>query len=782
MPQTPEDIARGRIEKSRREGATVLYLIGLGLTQLPPEIGQLTELTELDLHGNQLTALPPEIGQLTQLTLLSLRGNRLTALPPEIGQLTALTALCLDGNQLTALPPEIGQLTALTLLDLRGNRLSALPPEIGQLTALTQLFLNLNRLTALPPEIGQLTALTSLYLPGNQLTALPPEIGQLTELTELSLADNRLTTLPPEIGLLLKLKNLDLTYQGFEHLPPEIGKLTALKRLILYACYLESLPPEIGKLSRLKHLELGNNPIRELPVELGHCSDKLVIGGLDSIHLSFPPMDVASLGTSAILRYLRAVEQGEETVWESKVLIVGEGAVGKTRLYRALRGDEWVEGAPDTGATVGIEIGPLDLPHLTELDVEMHLKCWDFAGQDVTHATHQFFFSERTLFVVCWNARAGWEAGKLRKWLANIRDRAPHATVLLVATQCDEPHSDYPESELRAEFPQIVATFKTSSKDGDGIVELRWAIAEHAEHLPMMGLRWPESWRAGQQAVAALAAEEPYADLPKVVTVLREHGLEAEDAEVLLRWLHELGEVLFYHDDEDLAGTVMLDPQWVTKRVGLVLASHEVQEAKGVLTRDCLALLWAGTTPAIREHLLRMMERFDLAYRVPDHEADRSLVVERLPQNPPEYEAGWKEWEGQPEVRLRYRLKAMHPGIPTWFIARCHRFSCGFHWLRGVLFQDHAKDARHLALIVANGTERTVDFTVRGAQPWTFLPLLKDGFEDTVTKRYPGLDVGTPRALPRHAEGWEGVRLRVRTGRSRSAALAGGPDGEGIFR
>ena len=45
------------------------------------------------LSGNQLTTLPPEIGQLTALTRLNLFDNQLTTLPPEIGQLTALTEL-----------------------------------------------------------------------------------------------------------------------------------------------------------------------------------------------------------------------------------------------------------------------------------------------------------------------------------------------------------------------------------------------------------------------------------------------------------------------------------------------------------------------------------------------------------------------------------------------------------------------------------------------------------------------------------------------------------------
>jgi hypothetical protein len=149
---------------------------------LPPEIGQLTQLTSLFLFDNQLTALPPEIGQLTQLTELSLSTNKLTALPPEIGQLTQLTSLSFSANKLTALPPEIGQLTQLTSLDLKWNKLTALPPEIGLLTKLTTLRLESNKLTTLPPEIGLLVNLEEpstyggLKLDNNSLESPPPEI------------------------------------------------------------------------------------------------------------------------------------------------------------------------------------------------------------------------------------------------------------------------------------------------------------------------------------------------------------------------------------------------------------------------------------------------------------------------------------------------------------------------------------------------------------------------------------------------------------------------------
>jgi hypothetical protein len=124
------------IEQAKSEEQAELSLSKEGLTELPPELGQLSKLRFLHLGNNQLTALSPELGQLSQLTGLSLWGNLLTALPPELGQLSQLEALILWGNQLTALPLELGQLSQLKTLYLHSNQLTALPLELGQLSQL----------------------------------------------------------------------------------------------------------------------------------------------------------------------------------------------------------------------------------------------------------------------------------------------------------------------------------------------------------------------------------------------------------------------------------------------------------------------------------------------------------------------------------------------------------------------------------------------------------------------------------------------------------------------
>ena len=129
---------------------------------IPPELGKLSELTQLRI-GKQLTGpIPPELGNLTNLIWLELSYNQLSGpIPPELGKLTNLEWLELGANQLTgSIPPELGNLTKLTWLDLGANQLSGpIPPELGSLTNLTRLDLHYNQLNGtIPPQLGKCPA------------------------------------------------------------------------------------------------------------------------------------------------------------------------------------------------------------------------------------------------------------------------------------------------------------------------------------------------------------------------------------------------------------------------------------------------------------------------------------------------------------------------------------------------------------------------------------------------------------------------------------------------
>ncbi|WP_445636644.1 hypothetical protein NSTC745_01579 [Nostoc sp. DSM 114161] len=684
--------------------------------------------TQLDLSNNQLSSLPPEISQLSSLTRLYLSNNQLSSLPPEISQLSSLTRLDLHNNQLSSLPPEICQLSSLTTLYLHNNQLSSLPPEICQLSSLTTLYLSNNQLSSLPPEISQLSSLTTLYLSNNQLSSPPPEICQLSSLTRLDLDNNQLSSLPPEISQLSSLTTLYLDNNQLSSLPPEISQLSSLTRLYLQNNQLSSLPPEISQLSSLTRLYLQNNP------------------------LTSPPPEIVEQGIQAIFSYLRERLEGSQRQWVSKLLVVGEGGVGKTSLLRALRGEEF---DAQESTTHGIEIKSLELTHLTQADTSMELNTWDFGGQEIYHATHQFFLTNRSLFLLAWNARLGFEQSKLYYWLDTIKALAPESPILLVATHIDERDADLPLKELRDKYPQIVEHYKISSKKGDGIEELRQAIAEAAAKLPLMGEIWPTTWLNAANAIRSEANK--YITPQQLWDIMADSNVADISKEVLAQWLHELGEILYFQDNEELNDTVILKPQWVTEYISKVLESKDVSDRFGIFTRQEMDRLWHDLERWMRDHFLRLMERFDLSYRTLENR-DISLVVERLPLDAPNYEQKWqqiKQTDNCKEISMKFQLDTIPAGIPTWFIARQHRFTTGIHWRNGVLFAD--SEQKHLALVQAFSRDRYLQLTVRGAYPQNFFALLKDGIELTLA-RFPGLEIQRFIPCPGH-DGQECIHL-----------------------
>uniref|UniRef100_UPI003D726B4A COR domain-containing protein n=1 Tax=Nonomuraea jabiensis TaxID=882448 RepID=UPI003D726B4A len=482
-----------------------------------------------------------------------------------------------------------------------------------------------------------------------------------------------------------------------------------------------------------------NNQLRVVPdwlVDLAMLQELFVHGNL-SIS---PPPEIASSGTQSVLAFLRARREGASEQWVSKLLIVGEGGVGKTSLIKALTRKPHDPGEPTTH---GLQISHLPIKHPHRTDITMKLSAWDFGGQHIYHATHQFFITDRSLFLLLWNARLGWEQGKLRYWLDIITARAPKSPIFLVATHADQNERpvDLPLDELRRDYPRIVNNFAVDSETRTGVTDLSSSITEEATSLPLMGAEWPTAWLASADALRALT--EKHITPGRMWEIMSRAGVtdQAQQKYIAIA-MHQLGDILYYHDDEELSQTVVLQPEWVNDYISKVLDSPHVATCHGLLTRDHLNELWWDLDRGLRDHFLGMMDKYDLSYQIDGgRRGDISLVVERLPWNPPPYHQSWEkmaEIPGMKEIKVLYRLNTMPPGIPTWFIARSHRFTTNHHWRAGALLQH--SDNTHRALLRADHHRNVVELAVRGPAPAAFFSILDDGLNRTL-ERFPGLDI-----------------------------------------
>ena len=301
--------------------------------------------TELRLKNNSLSgSIPSELGNLTNLTTLDLSYNSKEELYPHRRLSSLYNNLSGSSGLSGSIPPELGNLTNLTTLDLQFNSLSgSIPSELGNLTKLKEWDLGLNRLSGvIPPWVRNFPiyqyklagnplerfALTALYeaastprgwdgrpertgwgsfdiaeglvcdwegvtclngsvtelrLSEMELEGfLPSELGNLTNLTVLDLTFNELTgSLPSELGNLTNLTVLDLAVNELTgSLPSGLGNLTNLTTLNLASNNISgSIPSELGNLTNLTVLDLAGNELTgSLPSWLGNLTNLTRLG------------------------------------------------------------------------------------------------------------------------------------------------------------------------------------------------------------------------------------------------------------------------------------------------------------------------------------------------------------------------------------------------------------------------------------------------------------------------------------------------------------------------
>lgn len=307
------------------------------MQSIPPQFGNLTALTSLDLSylgmyggismGGLVGSLPFELGGCTNLETLNLQFNALSgSLPDSLSRLQKLTSLQLGYNLFDApFPPVLTTLASLSYLNLLYIGFAGPIPEgISNLKSLTYLTIRLSPVSGrLPPTLGALPNLQYLYLAGNPYLqgSLPPSLSRLRKLQFLSLSDMNLTgTLPPARwwGALTSLTYLELNASGLSGTLPG-GMPPALEALVLANSqfsgplpepFVRSLCIRSGGAATLSSLDIqGNQLSGSIPAQLSLCGlselylhNNLLEGGIPRAFFSrlAPTLNFIKLGNNRL--------------------------------------------------------------------------------------------------------------------------------------------------------------------------------------------------------------------------------------------------------------------------------------------------------------------------------------------------------------------------------------------------------------------------------------------------------------------------------------------------
>jgi internalin A len=751
-------IARERIAEEASAHSGFLDLGRLGLNELPAELHALKHLRKLNLGRgigraspnwvearssigpNRLDAQIAHLGTLPDLVELSVAGAELTSLA-GISELRALQSLDCSSTKIEDLSP-VAELKALRSLDCSNTSVEDLLPLAG-LSALLSLSCMQTRASNLSPlkkasalqtlhcggtqvsdlaPLARLGGLQLLYCWGTQISELSPLAG-LNALQTLAFGSTRVSDLAPLAGL-SALRFLNFWGTPVSDLSPLAG-LNGLQSLQFHTTQVGDLSP-VAKLSMLQSLDCSHTQVEDLsPVaelkalqtlDCSGCSfrrtfeelwQKPSLKRLFLFGTQLPgiPADVLSQSEyenclEALRAHLADLEAGAVAVPDIKLMVVGNGRLGKTQICRRLRGEDY---DPRVTSTHGVIVTSGLLLGLGGAEPAV-LHLWDFGGQDIYHGTHALFMRSRAVFLIVWTPEAEssgeyvWDGMKFRNhplpyWIYTVQHfGAAGSPVLIVQTRCDrledEVHRLPAPPELLSGLTHWELQYSAFNNRKRAALDeaLREAVDRMREQegevtIGIGRLKVKQRLEQLRDADAAVPPEQR-----QYRTITQQHFRQLCDEagsigapQHLLSYLHNAA-IVFYRpglfDDR-----IILDQGWALEAIYAVFNREScyrpLRNLRGRFSRAILeALAWREHTAAEQEVFLGMMRSCGIcfAHRHGDwHDSDDEeyIAPDLLPERAEiqaELDAIWDTETPVQTTEFEYTL--LHPGTVRSVISR----------------------------------------------------------------------------------------------------------------
>ena len=714
------------------KGLTNLHTLGLSNNQISNGdfLKGLTNLQSLNLSHNKISN-GDFLKGLTNLQTLFLSKNQISS-GDFLKGLTNLQTLSLSNNQISNYD-FLRDLPTLQILDLSSSKIGN-GDFLKGLNNLQSLNLMYNQISD-GDFLKELNNLQSLYLGSNQISN-GDFLKGLTNLQILNLSSNQIQN----YDFLKELSNLQSLYLGNNKINDGdfLKGLTNLQTLNLIYNQISN-GDFLKGLTNLQTLNLGYNQIRDLEPFLPLIKKGIPVTlyefDYDGINLfnnpiTNPPLEIVKQGNEAILSYFASFEGVKEEekipINEIKILLVGEGLAGKTSLLKQIKGLEFKK---EESQTHGIIIEKLRLDTLPLFQQYGHLegvtgRFWDFGGQEIMHASHQFFLSNRSIYVLVIDSRTD---AKKEEWLRHIEKFGGNSPTIITINKIDENRNyDLERTTLNKKFPFIGNRFhRISCAEQEGLSDLAKELAGLIPETKIFKTKFSPAWVAVKEQLEQETAASNYINQQRFEAICVENKVHDKiQQKTLLNYLDSLG-IALHFENLGLKSFYVLDPHWVTIGVYKIINSPSIKG--GIFEENMLDHILnienikkteydpakekvVVYSDAEQQYLVKIMQKFELLF---EYEEGKYLVPDLLPKEPT-IDNTFDE-SGEENIRFVLKYDFFPPTLMPRFIIRMRDDIAEITrlWRSGV--ELHPKNKRAQGIVKADKSEKRIDICICGS-------------------------------------------------------------------
>ena len=259
------------------------------------------------------------------------------------------------------------------------------------------------------------------------------------------------------------------------------------------------------------------------------------------------PAEKAAQGPRALYAYMlpQFRQQAQLQFKRLRAIFIGAGYAGKTSLVRALHGEDIHE---EEELTQGVEIR-----EWVGMDEGVIVHCWDFGGQVILHAIHQFFLRSACLYILVLDARPEKNATEEAEyWLQFIQSYGAGAPVLLVGNKYDVMPVRLDLPSLQIKYPNIINFYDLACKDALGgshqalFTRFKDAFCHEIQQMALHQAKFTAPQFVVLQAVRELARQQSCLQRSQFDVLCDEQNILGEEKEVFLEFLDNLGVITHF--------------------------------------------------------------------------------------------------------------------------------------------------------------------------------------------------------------------------------------------